>query len=80
MSPGLECDLRQLAATDNLAAFQRLVRAVAHRSGGLMNQARPARDAGLAPTTAQRHLHLPETSCQLLHVRSPTPSTGRGGW
>ena len=64
----LERDLRQLAAIDNLVAFQRLVRAVAHRSGGLMNQARLARDAGLPPTTAQRYLHLLETSCQLLRV------------
>lgn len=64
----LERDLRQLAAIDNLVAFQRLVRAVAHRSGGLMNQARLARDAGLPPTTAQRYLHLLETSYQLLRV------------
>ena len=64
----LERDLRQLAAIDNLVAFRRLVRAVAHRSGGLMNQARLARDAGLPPTTAQRYLHLLETSYQLLRV------------
>lgn len=64
----LERDLRQLAAIDNLVAFGRLVRAVAHRSGGLMNQARLARDAGLPPTTAQRYLHLLETSYQLLRV------------
>ena len=68
----LERDLRQLAAIDNLVAFQRLVRAVAHRSGGLMNQARLARDAGLPPTTAQRYLHLLETSYQLLRVESYT--------
>ena len=64
----LERDLRQLAAIDNLVAFQRLVRAVAHRVGGLMNQASLARDAGLPPTTAQRYLHLLETSYQLLRV------------
>ena len=64
----LERDLRQLAAIDNLVGFQRLVRAVAHRSGGLMNQADLARDAGLPPTTAQRYLHLLETSYQLLRV------------
>ena len=64
----LERDLRQLAAIDNLVAFRRLVRAVAHRSGSLMNQARLARDAGLPPTTAQRYLHLLETSYQLLRV------------
>ena len=64
----LERDLRQLAAIDNLVAFQRLVRAVAQRVGGLMNQAHLARDAGLPPTTAQRYLHLLETSYQLLRV------------
>ena len=68
----LERDLRQLAAIDNLVAFQRLVRAVAHRVGGLMNQARLARDAGLPPTTAQRYLHLLETSYQLLRVEPYT--------
>ena len=40
----LERDLRQLAAIDNLVAIQRLVRAVAHRSRSLMDQARLARD------------------------------------
>ena len=68
----IERDLLQLAAIDNLVAFQRLVRAVAHRSGGLMNQARLARDAGLPPTTAQRYLHLLETSYQLLRVEPYT--------
>ena len=68
----LERDLRQLAAIDNLVAFRRLVRAAAHRTGGLMNQARLARDAGLAPTTAQRYLHLLETSYRLLRVEPCT--------
>lgn len=66
----LERDLRQLAAIDNLVAFRRLVRAVSHRLGGLMNQASLARDAGLPPTTAQRYLHLLEASYQLLRVES----------
>ena len=64
----LERDLRQLAAIDNLVGFQRLARAVSHGLGGLMNQASLARDAGLPPTTAQRYLHLLETSYQLLRV------------
>ena len=64
----LERDLRQLAAIDNLVAFQRLVRAVAHRVGNLINQAGLARDAGLPPTTAQRYMHLLEASYQLLRV------------
>ena len=66
----LERDLRQLAAIDNLVGFQRLVRAVSHRLGSLMNQASLARDAGLPPTTAQRYLHLLETSYQLLRIEA----------
>ena len=66
----LERDLRQLAAIDNLVGFQRIVRAVSHRLGSLMNQASLARDAGLPPTTAQRYLHLLETSYQLLRVEA----------
>lgn len=64
----LERDLQQLAAIDNLVGFQRLVRATALRLGGLMNQADLARDAGLAPTTALRYVHLLETSYQLVRV------------
>ena len=66
----LERDLRQLAVIENLVGFLRLVRAVAHRVGGIMNQAGLARAAGLPPTTAQRYLHLLETSYQLLRVES----------
>ena len=73
----LERDLRQLAAIDNLVGFLRLVRAVAHRVGGLMNQASLARDAGLPPTTAQRYLHLLETSYQLLRVESYSVNRNR---
>ena len=66
----LERDLQQLASIDNLVGFQRLVRAAALRVGNLMNQADLARDVGLAPTTAQRYLHLLEASYQLLPVES----------
>lgn len=66
----LERDLRQLSAIANLVGFQRLVRAAALRLGGLMNQADLARDVGLAPSTAQRYLHLLETSYQLTRVET----------
>jgi predicted AAA+ superfamily ATPase len=68
----LERDLQQLASIDNLVAFQRLVRAAALRVGNLMNQADLARDVGLPPTTAQRYLHLLETSYQLIRVEAYT--------
>ncbi|MXV94456.1 MAG: ATP-binding protein [Gemmatimonadetes bacterium] len=64
----LERDLQQLAAIDNLVGFQRLIRATALRVGGLLNQADLARDAGLAPTTALRYVHLLNTSYQLVRV------------
>ena len=73
----LERDLRQLAVIDNLVGFLRLARAVSHRVGGLMNQAGLARDAGLPPTTAQRYLHLLETSYQLLRVESYSVNRNR---
>ncbi len=68
----LERDIQQLASIDNLVGFQRLVRATALRVGNLMNQAELARDVGLPPTTAQRYLHLLETSYQLLPVEPYT--------
>lgn len=66
----LERDLQQLASIDNLVGFQRLTRAAALRVGNLMNQADLARDVGVPPTTAQRYLHLLETSFQLLRVEA----------
>jgi predicted AAA+ superfamily ATPase len=68
----LERDLQQLASIDNLVGFQRLVRAAALRVGNVMNQADLARDVGLPPTTAQRYLHLLQTSYQSLTVEPYT--------
>jgi len=64
----LERDLQALARIDQLAAFRRLMRAVALRVGSLQNQADLARDLGMPPTTAQRYLDLLETSFQLIRV------------
>ena len=64
----LERDLRDLAAVDNLADFQRLMRAASLRVGNLLNQAELARDVGLPPSTAQRYLGLMETSVQLVRL------------
>ncbi len=58
----LERDLRDLASVQSLPDFRRLMRAAALRLGGLLNQADLARDIGLPPTTAARHLGLLETS------------------
>jgi len=71
----LERDLQQLAAVQNLPDFRRLMRAVCLRLGNLLNQAEIARDVGLSPTTAQRHLNLLEVSQQL--VRLPAYAVNR---
>jgi hypothetical protein len=55
-------DLRDLAQVGDLAAFVRLVRLTALRTGGLLNQADLARDAAIAPTTVQRWLSILEAS------------------
>lgn len=55
-------DLRDLAQVGDLAAFLRLTRLTALRTGGLLNQADLARDAGISPTTAQRWLSILEAS------------------
>lgn len=72
----LERDLQSLTAVGNLVDFRRLMRAASHRLGGLVNQADVGRDLQLPRTTVQRHLHLLETSFQL--VRLPPYSVNRG--
>lgn len=66
----LERDLRDLSAVENLADFQRLMRAACLRLGNVLNQAELARDVGLPPSTAQRYLSLMETSFQLVRVEA----------
>lgn len=63
-----ERDLADLAAIEYAADLRRLMRACALRLGNLLNQADLARDVGLAPSTAQRYLHLLETSYQLIRL------------
>jgi len=66
----LERDLRDLSAIDNLAGFQRLMRAAALRVGTVLNQADLARDVGLPSSTAQRYLELLATSYQVVPVEA----------
>ena len=72
----LERDLQSLTTVGNLVDFRRLMRAASHRLGGLVNQADVGRDLQLPRTTVQRHLHLLETSFQV--VRLPPYSVNRG--
>lgn len=71
----LERDLRDLAAVEHVADLRRLMRACTLRIGGLLNQTDLARDVGLAPSTAQRYLHLLEASYQM--VRLPAYAVSR---
>lgn len=51
-------EVAELSAIDGLLDLPRLLRLVATRNAGLLNTARLARDAGLAPQTARRYLTL----------------------
>ena len=66
----LERDLQVLSAVDNLIDFRRLMRAAAHRLGGLVNQAEISRDTRIPRATVQRYLNLLETSFQVVRVPS----------
>ena len=71
----LERDLRDLSAIGNLTDFRRLMEAVCHRLGNILNQTELGRDVGLPQPTVHRHLALLETSHQL--VRLPAFAVNR---
>lgn len=58
----LERDLRRISDIGNLGEFARLMHLSAAATGGLLNQAHLARDAGMSPATAGRHLSILEAS------------------
>lgn len=58
----LERDLRRISDIGNLGEFVRLMTLTAAATGGLLNQAHLARDAGMSPATAGRHLSILEAS------------------
>ncbi len=58
----LERDLRRISDIGNLGEFIRLMNLTAASTGGLLNQANLARDAGMSPATAGRHLSVLEAS------------------
>ena len=66
----LERDLHRISDIGNLADFDRLMRLSAAVTSGLLNQAHLARDAGLSPATAGRHLSVLEASL-LIHRLPP---------
>ena len=64
----LERDLRRISDIGNLAEFARLMQLAAAVTGGVLNQANLARDAGMSPATAGRHLSILEASFLLTRL------------
>jgi len=66
----VERDARQLAAIQDLSAFQRFLRLTAARSGQLLNMQSLASDTGISDKTAKHWLSILET-CYLIHLVRP---------
>ena len=64
----LERDLRRISDIGNLAEFARLMQLGAAATGCILNQANMARDAGMSPATAGRHLSILESSFLLTRL------------
>jgi uncharacterized protein len=65
-----ERDARQLAAIQDLGAFQRFLKLTAARTGQLLNMQSLASDAGISDKTAKHWLSILET-CYLVHFVRP---------
>lgn len=65
-----ERDARQLAAIQDLAAFQRFLKLVAGRTGQLLNMQALGSDAGVSDKTVKHWLSILET-CYLIHYLRP---------
>jgi hypothetical protein len=65
ISTYLQRDIRSLSQVADLGAFSRFLRAVALRTGSLLNYADLARDIGVSPNTAKNWLSLLATSSVL---------------
>lgn len=65
-----ERDVRQLAAVQDLAAFQRFLVLAAARTGQLLNMQSLANDAGVSDKTVKHWLSILET-CWLIHFLRP---------
>ena len=65
-----ERDARQLAAIQDLSAFQRFLKLVAARTGQLLNMQSLANDAGINDKTVKNWLSILET-CYLIHYVRP---------
>ena len=70
MAAYAERDARQLAAIQDLGAFQRFLKLTAARTGQLLNMQSLASDAGVSDKTAKNWLSILET-CYLIHYVRP---------
>jgi len=68
VSTYLERDLRQLSQVESLPDYRRVMRALALRSGQMVNQTEVARDVGVSQATVHRYLGLPETTMVLTRL------------
>lgn len=59
----LERDLRQLSQVESLPDFQRVMRALALRTGQILNQTAASRDTAVSQPTVYRYINLLETTC-----------------
>lgn len=71
----LERDLRELSQIDSLVDFRRLMKALALRSGNVLNQTEISRDLAMKQPTVYRYLNLLEIS--LLLEKVPAYSVNR---
>lgn len=63
VSTYLERDLREISQVDSLVDFRRVMTALAHRNGRLLNQTEVSRDTGVSQPTIHRYVNLLETTC-----------------
>jgi hypothetical protein len=73
----LERDVRSLRQVGDLSLFQAFVRALAARSGGLLNLTELARDLGIAVNTAKAWLSVLEASYQVVVLRPYFANVGK---
>lgn len=66
----LERDLRELSQIENLSDFSNVMRALALRTGSIVNQTEIARDLGIVQRNISRWIELMETSWMLTRLQA----------
>jgi len=73
----LERDVRSLRQVGDLTTFQSFLRAIAARSGGLLNLTEVSRDIGVAVNTAKAWMSILEATYQVIVVRPYFANIGK---